>query len=364
MTIYNPHAAEIHISDVMSFKGCRRKWNYLSMLRMGLEPARPYAPFWTGRAMHYGLEMYYKERMPARIALFRFLRDEVKQMRSLGPLWPAEKTLVRENIRLVADILVHYKAWARSMRGEFADRMFDVIDTEKKFYLPLRDRHGRASDHIVLAGKIDLVLRHRKTGRLWLGEHKTCRSLDERQGQLTHEEQPSVYLIAAEETYGEVPAGVIYNLIRKKAPLLPSTLKRRIIETDDDAGLKLSCSTKDQTAESLMRAIKQHHGEYATPEFIGEHYGDVLSELAGKPNEFFRRVPLYRSKAHLDLVRQELWEVAHDMVSDPAIYPNAGMGCSWCTFRDPCAAKNEGRNEQFILDNNYRRRVVEVVDEA
>jgi hypothetical protein len=358
------NVSEIHISDVMTFKGCRRKWNYASMLRMGLEPARPYAPFWTGRAMHYGLEMHYKCKMPAKIALFRFLRQEVKQMQSLGPLWPQERLLVRENIRLVADILRHYKAWARSMRGDLADSMFEVVATEKKFHLPLRDRYGRASDHITLAGKIDLVLRHKRTGKLWLGEHKTCRSLDERQGMLAFEEQPSVYLIAAAEEYGETPAGVLYNLIRKKAPELPSTLKKRIIDIDDDAGLKLSCSVKDQTVESFLRAVRQHHGSYATGEFIGEHYGDVLAKLKEKPNEFFRRVPVFRTPAHLDLVRQELWEVAHDMVAAPAIYPNGSMSCSWCSFKEPCAAKNEGRDEQFVLRENFRRRQVEEVEEV
>lgn len=35
----------IHISDLKSFIECRRKWDWSSLMRQGLERVAPYAPF-------------------------------------------------------------------------------------------------------------------------------------------------------------------------------------------------------------------------------------------------------------------------------------------------------------------------------
>lgn len=53
----------IHTSDVSTFMGCRRKWNWSSPaksnLRRRVEIDGIYVPFWFGSGIHYGLEMNY-----------------------------------------------------------------------------------------------------------------------------------------------------------------------------------------------------------------------------------------------------------------------------------------------------------------
>ena len=44
---------EIHVSDVRTYKSCRRRWDWSSPLRGNLEPNFTPPHFFIGRAVHY-----------------------------------------------------------------------------------------------------------------------------------------------------------------------------------------------------------------------------------------------------------------------------------------------------------------------
>jgi hypothetical protein len=138
---------EVHITDMLSFKTCRRKWNWSSRLRMNLEPVTPHAPFLTGRAVHYALERRYRDGVGYEQAFEEFLSVE-----SIPPG-------AVEHVQLALGMMRHYDRWAKRQRGRWSDNSLEFIDMEHKFKIPIRSPDGRNDGEVVLAGKFDGVVR-------------------------------------------------------------------------------------------------------------------------------------------------------------------------------------------------------------
>lgn len=100
------------------------------------------------------------------------------------------------------------------------------VSLEKRFDIPyIGPVTGKP---IMLKGRIDGILRI--DGKLWLFETKTKGQINEQQivGGLSFDVQVCMYMWAIEQLYGEKPAGVIYNVVRR--PQLRKTQKENLIE--------------------------------------------------------------------------------------------------------------------------------------
>lgn len=339
---------DIHISDVLTFKRCRRAWNWASPLRGNLAPLQPYPPFVIGTAVHNALRQYYYFGLNPVDAVDEIVEEYLAPLRQAYPLvYDANRPKIAEWVAFVKAVLGHYTQWARSFNGPFNDRQLDFINVEQAFNVPMRTSRGFYSRRLRKAGKFDGIVRYRVDNRLYLWEIKTTKSIAQRVRQLDLEEQADSYALDVQEMLGEPVAGIIYTLIRKALPSEPDVLKR--------GGLSQNKQI-DTTFERYLAAIRAHHGHNATSTFIQDTYGDFLQHLLDNGNPFFERVIVKRSPEQLLTARNELYAVAQEM-TNPAvrIYKTGDTHCNWCIWREPCLAIQQGGYEyaEKLLRENF-----------
>jgi len=112
------------------------------------------------------------------------------------------------------------------------------IKAEHKFNVPFNANgpgNYPTEKPIILRGMIDGVFRNPKTNKLWLLETKTKSRMNEDtlMDTLMADFQSFVYMIAIHELYGEYPAGVLYNVLRKPC------LRRKKDESIDSFGKRI-----------------------------------------------------------------------------------------------------------------------------
>lgn len=337
---------EIHISDIRTYRQCRRRWDFSSPLRQNMEPNITYAPFFTGRAIHHAMEQYYGHGRQFKFSVNEFIADEVGKM---GNLWPQERDKIAEQIGLIDGMMEHYKLWIERHESRWSDDKLQFVALETEFRVPLRNPKGRKSTRVFLAGRFDGVVVHKDDGTYWLWEIKTTRSINEMYKSLQLDEQCGAYIYAAEELLGVPISGVLYTLIRKKIPTIP-----RILQSGELSKAK----NIDTTADVYLQTIRQTFPELSMEEIYHE-YGDILTEILNRGNEFFLRVPIYRTRKEIDLLASNLWYTALEMTRPSTwIYPSPGWStCTFCPFRSPCIAMSAGMDYGFILDAEFRQRV-------
>lgn len=327
---------EIHVTDQLSFKTCRRRWNWSSRMRSNLEPVVPHAPFLTGRAVHYYMERKYRDHVDLPQAAVEFRRDE--------PFPPSSE----QYVELAEGIMRHYNRWAKRQRGQWSDDSLVFVDMEHEFTVPLRDPSGRESKDVCLAGKFDGIIRNTVDNTLWLWEVKTARNIDERMQTLPIDEQTSAYLMAANKLMSEPVHGILYTILKKKLPQ-PATILER--------GVLAKRRHKYITLDSYINDIYAYHGQDASRTFIEKEYGEFLGDLLYAPNMFFTRMPVRRTAEELWAAEQDLYAVAMEMISDPPTYLHAGWHCKFCYFKDPCLEFHNHEERDRILATDYRLRV-------
>jgi len=248
-------------------------------------------------------------------------------------------------------MLLHYSQWVSNMSVEgsrFQDSNLEFIALETEFSVPIRTPSGRASPKVFLAGRMDGVVRMKDDGSVWLWETKTTRSIAELSRSLANDPQAGAYMLAAMELFHVKPQGVLYNMLRKKAPTIPEILQN---------GLLTRRKNIDTTAQAYLEAVKEHHPDWDRAT-IEEYYGDILQSLLEEGNQFFARVPIRRTQSELANLSRDLWTVSLEM-TDPnvPVYPNESwLNCNFCHFRAPCLALNAGSDYEFLLEQEYQKR--------
>lgn len=355
----------IHVSDLRTYLTCRRKWDWSSLLRQGLEKRVTYAPFFLGRGIHYCLQQYYETGEHPAVFLPAFVEQEIRTMEEVGELWDEERDIVTENTALASAMLDHYYLWTTNNKGLWSDDNLNFISLETEFNVALRAPSGRASSRINLEGRFDGLVQRKDNGTYWIWEVKTARSIDQLISTLDNDLQAGVYALAAQELLGVPISGIMYNIMRKKAPQKPRILQN---------GMLSRAANIDTTSHYYLEAIKEHHGTQYGPdpetgeivldppvaEWIEENYGEVLQSLIVREVEkpFFQRAAIRRTQQELENLARQIHYVGLEMVRpSTVIYPNPAWNtCTFCSFKAPCLAMNAGANYEMILDAEYRPR--------
>ena len=341
---------EIHISDVRAFRTCRRRWDWSSLLRRGLEPYVTYAPFFTGRAIHESLEDYHGGKLGLLEAFDEYIVREKRAMEDQGSLWPEEEVTLEEQIALARELLVHYLLWQDNFTHKYADENFDFLELEYEWHTPARNPNtGKVSTQFSYGGKFDGFVYNRVTDEYWLWETKTTRSIRQLINTLATDEQSAFYLYAARQIFDKPIAGVLYNMIRKKTPTRPAQLKN---------GLFSKSKNIDTTDFFYKQCVLDEYPDWSD-ETIDQFFGDVLAELRTNEYKFFLRYPVYKSDKEIASTLTGIYWTAQEMVSpDTKLYPSPGwMTCNFCNFKSPCLAKNAGSNYEVLLHEEFRPRL-------
>lgn len=337
----------IHISDIRNFRACRRKWDWSSALRQNLEPSVPYAPFFVGRAIHYCLEWYYG---PEHRNIWESLEQfEANETKIAGNLWQSEQEKWDESIELIEELLQHYMLWVQVDTMPYRDDTLEFIDLEIPFNVPLYNPETGAEDKEVrLEGRFDGLVFHKPTQTYWIWECKTARSITELAKSLENDEQAGAYIYAAQMLRNIPITGVLYNILRKRAPSHPRIL---------DSGY-VSKAKGDFTMFSYVADVRRAHPDWDW-QMIQEHYGSVFYEYSIQDNGFFARFPIKRSQEEITNLMANLYWTAKEMV-DPnlRVYPAPTfIQCNFCPFRAPCLAKNRNGNYEELLRAEYQIRI-------
>lgn len=338
-TVYN-----VHITDVQRFKRCRRLWGWSSPLRGNLTTRETYSPFFVGTLVHHGLEQHYRYAMPPAVSIEKLFLDTVGHLPTtvLDPNYA--------DYRLALVLCQHYLLWQKYDQTPLADANFAFVSPEHEFSYKL---WGNTRREIRLKGRFDGIVQQLSTGKYYLWEIKTTRSITERQKQLELDSQTDAYLAAADHVLQHElgikanVAGIIYTLLRKKEPSSPEVLKNGL----------LSQKKIDTSAPWYLQAVKKHHGEQATKAFVAEHYSEMINTLLTEANPFFARLIVTRTPDELRNATAHLLQVAHEMI-DPNVplYYNPDERCNYCVFRSPCIAVQQGRklDALHLLQTGYK----------
>lgn len=382
----------IHTSDVAAYKQCRRRWDWSSParnnLRRRVEIYGVTMPLWFGTGIHYALERYYDPTLK---------RDPVETFRTwfefqwhggvvteefLDHTYDIHPRLVSEKdstyiIKGLCDLLPdpnidefeeHYNLGVGMMEfyKTYAEKNDDfiVVAAESTYSIPLgfekvdiredSPNYGKSIE-VHARGKRDAILYWPEIDRFGIMDHKTASRIDETYfAKLDKDEQCSNYLWATIQEAamydlpwkGKIVDRVIYNALRKNYPKPPTELKSGFPS--------ISRSTEGTTADLFEAFVRERGLEvwFNNDEKAQAYFTYLLTEGDAM---FIQRDMVTRNKYEVQATGEHLQMIAHEMLSDPAIYPNptGHYGCIHCPFRAPCIAADDGSDWQGMLSDSF-----------
>jgi len=287
--------------------------------------------------------MHYKNGDDIVSAFEAFVAEERTNM---GDLWPQEEGTFEEQVILGYNMLQHYKLWQQQDTKKYSDRNLKFLELEYPFEVPLKV-DGRTARGKRIAGRFDGLVYNTATDEYWIWETKTTRSITEFVTALSNDEQSAVYLYAAQQLFKYPVAGVLYNIIRKKAPPQPRTLVNGL----------LSKAAIDTTKFAYRYWIEQAYPDWSD-DTVNEYFGDILLSLEENEQKYFMRYPVRKTPIEIANVMQGVYETAREM-TNPAtpLYPSPNwLMCNFCAFKSPCVTRTMGGDYEVLLHEEYRER--------
>ena len=381
----------IHTSGRRSFRGCRRRWNWI--FNDFYYPTVTPKPLEFGVAAHKGWETLYnpdtwhdKEAAVA-LALVAFKQEVEAQRKAYrdkhGELSIEEEEDYNERVKLGLGMLKFYG------KKFLPYEQLTPIRVEIPFEVPIRHSDGRElwckcnscwdrfvawcqtkfpdaieaigsptlsyREHtwkglpVTYGGRID-VLFIDEYGRIWIGDWKTAAQLtaDGKDDFLLLDDQITSYCWAL-WLLGIDVAGFLYMEIKKGYPQEPEPLKRPY------RGCIYSTSqSNDYDYETYVRTVEENDPFG----YQNGNYDKFIEWLRVEGPVYHRRHQIHRSEDELRIAGDNIFEEAADMV-DPnlRIYPSPGrFTCNFCLFQGPCLAANRGDQVYPILNMTFEKR--------
>lgn len=379
---------EIHTSERRSFRGCRRRWDWI--FRQSYYPIMTAKPLEFGTAFHAAMEEYYNPTMwdwdrevVAAYAIKTFTdkcnaqRKKALNASAQEALEPEVQQDYDERVELGQGMLQYYftqvapqldKGW-RPVKVEIAfmvpiphpetgEEMWcncqvcweKFVKANPDYAVVLNDsslRRGWTGLPVVYAGRLDMLAED-SAGDYWIFDWKTARNVSKDDEFLYLDDQVGSYPWALWKL-GIKVRGFIYHEQRKGYPQPPKENKVRRL------GCKFSVSkNQDVDYETYVATIKEQDAEA----YASGCYDEFLTWLQEAGVEYYKRHQIHKSIDELLEIEKNIGYETLDMI-DPniRIYPSPGrFGCTYCAFRQPCLEKNARGDYQYALDTLFERR--------
>lgn len=391
----------VHTSERRSFRGCRRRWDWIS--RQFYYPKVTPRPLEFGVAFHAAMEKYYESYLglfvnpdPAAslaVALAEF-KKVVRQQREKyillnGGIDEVMDEDYKDRVQLGLGMLKHYF----SRVAPVTDKGMKPLKVEIKFEVPIVNPYTGKQDlwckcdwcwrrylqHMVAhdgkegyeqpipgysvwkglpvtyGGRLDILWQD-ELGRLWIGDWKTAMrlsGLETNDEYLELDDQITSYIWALR--YIGIPVvGFIYAEIKKAVPEEPEPLK--VIRL----GRRFSVSKNINTTLELYKATVMENDPGA---YEMGRYDDFLEYLQENAPVFHMHHLVDRNQDQCDNAGKNIWMEAKEMTNqDLNIYPSPGrFHCkgmstfSGCAFFDACVGKERGEDYQYTLDTMFEK---------
>ena len=388
---------EIHTSEIRSFLGCRRRWNWA--YRDGYVPEASPKPLQFGIAFHIAMEEFYSPEMwdttspeeKTQRGIDAFIRECERQrgeyLKNTGQtkLLEAEGDDYTERIELGIGML----EWYGKQIHPKEDNWFKPVMVEVPFQVPIKNPetgeplrcfapavavspedstnvfHGNSIGEVLRTcgqvheygavvtfdGRIDAIVQDLYKGGYFIWDHKSAAQIRRDDRLLLLDPQVNGYSWAAYLELGIDIRGFLYVEYRKDFPRPPKMLSRaykgRQFSTD---------KTQATDLENFTQTVQRFHPQGLEAGV----YDEYIAWLRGpEAPVFHRRFPIIKTKRNLEAVATQIYEIARDMVSqDLSIYPNAGhFSCSGCAYYTPCLAMFMGEDHQHSLNSDPYKKV-------
>lgn len=363
----------LRTSERGDFKRC--PWLWLQRWQNGLTPVRE--PTWAlfGRAWHRAQEVYYRpgrRRSPVADCIDAFHESLQEEGRKVG----VDIEDLEESERLTAEAkgkdvkLVPARELGPEMMKAYhayydGDREWEVIHTEQTFQIDVPDPDFKGETIVVYAGTWDALMRHIPTGRLWLWDHKSAKTIPS-PGYLDLNDQAGTYPWVAKEvlvhkgilTKKDRIYGIIFNYAKKSPPDARPT---------NSAGEALNKPTKAHYVAALgkkfpnrMASIRKMKVEELV-QLAMETRTVVEGEVSQKqPAKRFERYESPRSQKQIIAQARRVQDEAIIMEmarsGEIPIIKNTAHDCERCQIFDLCQLHEAGEDWEFYRDEMFKYR--------
>lgn len=315
-------------SETRTYRRCRWKWHW----HYGklLEPKRKKGALTFGTLVHKAMEVYYPPgRKRGDHPSTTFERLYVENIEQFDQ-WDDEGNRVDALELGIAMLQGYVKRW-----GD--DDYIEILQPEQTYQIDVYDKNGNYL--VTLVGTFDALAVSHKTGRKFIFEHKTAKSIEDVRINSNYGDQGMGYCWAAnihlryEGLLAEDEAvdGIMYNFLRKA---LPDT------RPQDEQGRYLNKPTKAEKA-------------VFGPDFKGK-----VSKK--QPAPLFQRQELILGPAELRTyetrIRRQAEEMARVRKRQLPIYKNPTRDCAWdCPFVNACELHEMGGDYRSLIDMEFKK---------
>lgn len=343
-----PRIFYVRTSDRISFKRCRRKWNWQFAMRGNRTSKTRSNPLWLGTGFHFAMEDRHGwNRWPTGAAAFEaYYQAWLTASRKEGAFIPDDH---RELAELTHRMLSYYETWMepREELQTFWQRGEPQVEVRFEIELPVDKMYltNHGYDKVMITGTIDRVVED-ELGRLWLVDYKTAKAFN-----ATHfdtDPQISTYCWAASILYPHKEiAGFIYQQHKKSLPDEPKFLSSTKM---------FSISKQQATTRPLYRnALLKLYGSLDDAPAANIEFLNYLAEQEGEKHDaYIRRDYVYRNAAQMRSIEHNLHLEVLDMLdANLRLYPNPTRDCDWdCDFKQACINMDDGGDWEFELENS------------
>lgn len=347
--------AIIRTSDRISYRRCRRMWNWSHSSRGNLQTSSAYAPFWLGSGMHFALEDFhgYERFGPqASNAFIAYLRATEKS----GSAIPDD---AKELTELACGMLDYYEAWLESREPLNTLIVAGIPQVEVNFHIEIPKEHLipyclpqvlDLYDEILYSITLDRVILD-SYGRLFCIEYKSAKRFEHMH--LDTDPQVGAYMWGMHIKYPEYEiGGMAYQQHKKQLLGSPAFL---------GSTKRFSTSKRQKTSYALYLGALR--GLYGNDLNTFPHENQVfleylMSQESEDRDELIKRDYIERNEHQRNAEYQKILQEVGEMLNpDLPLYPNPTRDCSWqCGFTVPCVAKDAGEDWQHHLLNTTMRR--------
>lgn len=396
----------IHTSARLSYRGCRRRWDWAS--RQMYYPLVTPKPLEFGVAFHKAMEKFYDPltwgqwtvaAALAKVAFRDECKDQYRKYKKLNQanIDPEMKAEYEDRIKVGLGMLDYYTKY---VSPEW-DHNFTPVKVEIEFEVPITGPDGeymwckcdqcfrrweastagfgqmvtwrdaaaaegdrrRSSEYyrlhiwkglpVTYGGRIDMLAKD-ELDRYWVFDWKTAARLAGKDAGtdddfMLLDDQITSYCWAL-WVLGFPIAGFVYAEIKKAVPEEPEPNKHIRL------GRRYSVAKNISTTYEMYYATVSENDSGALEAGL---YDDFLAYLKSEEGpKYHIRHQIFRTEIELQNAGSNIWMEASEMV-DPnlRIYPSAGrFNCSSCAYKEPCLMKNRGEDYEYVLNTMFEKR--------
>lgn len=384
---------QIHTSEIRSFLGCRRRWDW--SYRERIVPDTPAKPLEFGISFHVAMESFYDPETWSQTSPEEKTRNAINAFIATSEAQRlAYLRVTGQSVLLQADgddyaercdLGIGMLEWYGKQIHPKEDTWFKPVMVEVPFQVPITNPDtgdplqclavpvnpkdyeedlsksneclrtcGQVHAYgavVTFDGRIDAIVQDLVNGGYLIWDHKSAKQIRKDDRLLHLDPQVNGYSWAALIGLNIDIRGFLYVEYRKDYPKPPEPLKKsykgRHFSTN-----KTSPTDYENFTRTVQRYDPAGHSAGAYDEYI------AWLQSAEAP-VYHRRFPIPKDKKSLQSVGQMIYDIARDMISpDLLIYPNAGtFSCSGCAYYTPCYSMFVGEDYQHSLNSTPFKRV-------